>query len=35
MTTDDLLALRDVVLAMGGGALLGVWLVWITGGYRE
>lgn len=31
----DLLAMRDVLLAMGGGALLGLVLVWITGGFRE
>lgn len=35
MMVNDLLALQDVILAMGGGVLLGLWLVWITGGFRE
>lgn len=31
---NELLAMRDVLLAMGGGAVFGVALVWITGGFR-
>ena len=30
----ELLAMRDVLLAMGGGAVLGLVLVWITGGFK-
>lgn len=32
---NDLLAMRDVFVAMGSGVLLGLWLVWITGGFRK
>lgn len=32
---NDLFAIRDVILAMGGGAVVGYFLVWITGGFRR